>query len=75
MPLFSFRKKSSQPKVYWVIEESTLPQGFALVRYYNDCNEVVFEDKIEGLSGDMIDERMMQKLHETKKFVIRKVLA
>ncbi|NJL12644.1 MAG: hypothetical protein HC913_06375 [Microscillaceae bacterium] len=74
MSLFSFRKKSSQPKVYWVIEESTLPQGFALVRYYNDRNEVVFEEKIEGLSGDVIDEEMMQKLHETKRFVIRKVL-
>lgn len=73
MNLFSFKPKTKKPKVYWVIQEAEKSNEDVLVKYFNDKNEVIFEETFKGIVQGVIDEVTIQKLNQTKNAVLQKL--
>ncbi len=75
MTLFTLNLKTKNKKtnVYWVIQEAERPSEKILVKYFDDKNQVLFQECITGILNGVIDDAIVQKLNQTKKKLIRSI--
>lgn len=54
-------------KVYWVIEESEDPKNASIVKYYNEQNELLHEERLgREMESGIIDEHLISRLQATQ---------
>jgi tRNA 2-selenouridine synthase SelU len=75
MTLFTLilRTKNKNPNIYWVIQEAEKQTERILVKYFNDKNEVIFQEHLVGTFDGVIDENIVQKLNQTKKNILSRI--
>lgn len=59
------KEKVKKQSVYWVIDESEEEKDTTIVKYFNEQDEVVFEESLPIKNG-RIDVFTMEKINQTK---------
>ena len=61
------KPKAKTAEIYWVLEESDHSYESLKVKYFNENDEIIFEETITGLDKGFIDEETISRLNQTKK--------
>lgn len=71
LTLFTMTTKSTpKQEIYWVIEEHEATTDTALVKYFNENDELIFQEYIAGIEKGMLNQEAMSQLKLTKSRLI-----
>ena len=56
-------------EIFWVIEENEEKRNEALVKFYNQCNQLIHQERVRGIQANVIDQSTLYQLNQIKKRV------
>jgi hypothetical protein len=64
--------KSGKGKAIWTIETNELNRNYTVVRFYNEKQELVYEEHIAGRYLDIKDARLQRKLNKLSARIVER---